>query len=87
MLYQQSTHGKGKEISLSRDVLDALVLKEAIVTLDSLHCLAPTMAQITEKEWWLHHSDKKEPTKSFRACDRSFFQLFIINQIAWRDVS
>ena len=49
MLYQQATHGKGKEISLSSDVLDALVLKETLVTLDSLHCLAPTIAQLTEK--------------------------------------
>ena len=50
MLYQQSDRSKGKEIGLARDVLDALILNNAIVTLYSLHCLAPTMALIIEKK-------------------------------------
>lgn len=50
MLYQQSDRSKGKEVGLARDVLDALILNNAIVTLDSLHCLASTMARIIKKK-------------------------------------
>lgn len=76
MLYQQSTHGKGKEISLSRDVLDALVLKEAIVTLDSLHCLAPTMAQITEKNGDFTIQIKKNQPNLFGHVTEAFSAVY-----------
>ncbi|MEZ9544458.1 ISAs1 family transposase [Vibrio sp. 10N.286.48.C11] len=76
MLYQQSTHGKGKEISLCRDVLDALVLKDAIVTLDSLHCLAPTMAQITEKNGDFTIQLKKNQPNLFEHVKEAFSAVY-----------
>lgn len=45
-LYQDATTCKGKEIESARSVIDALALKGATVTLDSLHCQTDTMAQI-----------------------------------------
>lgn len=50
MLYQQSDRSKGKEIGLACDVLDFLILNNAIVKLDSLHCLASTMTLIIKKK-------------------------------------
>ena len=76
MLYQQSAHSKGKEVSLSRDVLDALVLKNTIVTLDSLHCLAPTMAQITKKQGDFTIQLKKNQPKLYEQVTKAFSAVY-----------
>lgn len=76
MLYQQADKSKGKEVSLSRDVLDALILKNAIVTLDSLHCLAPTMAQIVKKNGDFTIQLKKNQLKLFEHVTQAFAEVY-----------
>lgn len=47
-LYQECTDSKGKEVEITRKVIDALALDGAIVTLDALHCQTETMAGIVK---------------------------------------
>jgi len=49
-LYQDSTNTKGKEAEIARNVIDALALDDAIVTLDALHCQVSTMNSITQRK-------------------------------------
>lgn len=76
MLYQQSDKSKGKEIGLSRDVLDALILNNAIVTLDSLHCLAETMALIVKKKGDFTIQLKKNQPLLFEHVTKAFAEVY-----------
>ncbi|MCL2920236.1 ISAs1 family transposase [Shewanella litorisediminis] len=49
-LYQDSSNTKGKEAEIARNVIDALALDNAIVTLDALHCQVATMSTITQRK-------------------------------------
>ena len=49
-LYQGSSNTKGKEAEIARNVIDALALDDAIVTLDALHCQVSTMKSITQRK-------------------------------------
>lgn len=48
-LYQKAANSKGKEGELARQIIDALALDNAIVTLDSLHCQTSTLSLITQR--------------------------------------
>ncbi|WP_188503296.1 ISAs1 family transposase, partial [Lacimicrobium alkaliphilum] len=47
-LYQECTDSKGKEVEVARQIIDALALDGAIVTLDALHCQTETMSGIAK---------------------------------------
>lgn len=49
VLCQQRANGKGGEIAAVRELLDALQVKGAILTMDALHCQMETLKQISKR--------------------------------------
>lgn len=49
-LYQDSSNSKGHEGEVARNIIEALALDNAVVTLDALHCQALTMETITKRK-------------------------------------
>jgi hypothetical protein len=47
-LYQDSSHSKGKEAEVARNMIDAMALDNAVLTLDALHCQVSTMNKIKQ---------------------------------------
>ncbi len=47
-LYQDTSNSKGTEGEVARQVIDAMALENAIVTLDALHCQTPTMEKVVK---------------------------------------
>jgi len=49
-IYQEATDCKGKEGEVARQVIEALTLDNAVVTLDALHCQKATMNKIVQRK-------------------------------------
>lgn len=49
-LYLEAAEKKGHEAAIARDIIDALALDNAVVTLDTLHCQKATMDKIISKK-------------------------------------
>ena len=49
-LYQEASDKKGKEAEVARQIINALALDNAVVTLDALHCQSVTMDKVISRK-------------------------------------
>lgn len=71
-IYQEATDRKGKEAQVARQVIDALVLKNTVVTLDALHCEKATMSKIVKKNGDFLIQLKKNRKELYEAVTSTF---------------
>ncbi|MGV7960439.1 ISAs1 family transposase [Photorhabdus tasmaniensis] len=76
VLSQKTTATKNGEISIVRQMLDILNLKDSIVTLDALHCQRETLQKISEKKAHVVVQVKKNQPRLWDAVQSQFQRVF-----------
>lgn len=80
VMSQQPTATKNGEISVVRQMLDALNVKGAIITLDALHCQRDTLQKIADNKAHVVVQVKKNQPKLWNAVQSQFQAIFDANK-------
>lgn len=75
-LYQDSSHSKGKEAEVARNIIDAMALDNAVLTLDALHCQVSTMNKIKQGNGDFIIQLKSNQPGLFEAVKTSFSKVY-----------
>ena len=76
VLSQKPTATKNGEISVVRQMLDVLNLKDAVITLDALHCQRETLLKISDKKAHIVVQVKKNQPSLWEAVQSQFQAVF-----------